>query len=46
MDMQYVLLNPNGRIAPREFGIGVLILIGGNTCPASCRRWAACSGCS
>jgi uncharacterized membrane protein YhaH (DUF805 family) len=30
MDMQYVLLNPNGRIAPRDFWIGVLILIGGN----------------
>lgn len=30
MDMQYVLLNPNGRIAQREFWIGVLVLIGGN----------------
>lgn len=30
MDMQYVLLNPNGRIAPRDFWIGVLLLIGGN----------------
>lgn len=30
MDMQYVLLNPNGRIAPREFWIGVLILVAGN----------------
>ena len=30
MDYQYVLLNPNGRIAPREFWIGVLIILGGN----------------
>ncbi|WP_300541081.1 DUF805 domain-containing protein [Maricaulis sp.] len=30
MDLQYVLLNPNGRIAPREFWIGVLLLIAGN----------------
>jgi uncharacterized membrane protein YhaH (DUF805 family) len=30
MDLQYVLLNPNGRIAPREFWLGVLVLIAGN----------------
>ena len=30
MDYQYVLLNPNGRIAPREFWIGVAIILGGN----------------
>lgn len=30
MDLQYVLLNPNGRIAQREFWIAVLILIAGN----------------
>ena len=30
MDFQYVLLNPNGRIAPREFWIGVLVLVCGN----------------
>ena len=30
MDLQYVLLNPNGRIAQREFWIGVGLLICGN----------------
>ncbi|MAK65247.1 MAG: hypothetical protein CMF75_10995 [Maricaulis sp.] len=30
MDYQYVLLNPHGRIAPREFWIGVLIIFCGN----------------
>ncbi|WP_203292704.1 DUF805 domain-containing protein [Maricaulis parjimensis] len=30
MDYQYVLLNPNGRIAPRDYWIGVLIIFGGN----------------
>ncbi|MBO6765138.1 DUF805 domain-containing protein [Maricaulis sp.] len=30
MDLQYVLLNPNGRIAQREFWIGMLMIVLGN----------------
>ena len=30
MDWQFLLLNPNGRIGPRDYWIGVAIIIGGN----------------
>ncbi|RKR03149.1 DUF805 domain-containing protein [Maricaulis maris] len=30
MDWQFLLLNPNGRIAARDYWIGVAIIIGGN----------------
>lgn len=30
MDWQFLLFNPNGRIGPRDYWIGVAIIIGGN----------------
>lgn len=30
MNLTHILFNPNGRIGPREFWVGVLILIAGN----------------